>query len=34
MSAGRSPSETKLVATEVDSEAGPTGSETSGPADA
>ena len=33
MSASRSPSEAELVATEVDAVAGPSGPETSGPAD-
>ena len=33
MSASRSPSETELVATEVDAVAGPMGPETSGPVD-
>ena len=34
MSAGRSPSETELVATEVHTEVGPMGSKTLGPVDA
>ena len=34
MSASKLPSETELVATEVDSEVGPTGSKASGPVDA